>query len=220
MSKITQSAIYMFKNTINSKIYVGQSVDVYSRYSKHKKSEFSSCINPTRFVNAIKKYGFNNFEFSIIEFVEKENLTIREQFWMDFYKSYLREFGYNACPAAGSPFGYKHTKETREKVSIASKGRLHSEKTKKLMSEIHTGKKMSIESIKKNRVAKLGKKVPNKRGIEVEQVCKKTGDVICKFISATSAHKHIGGGISPILATCRGERKSAGGYLWRFSCQL
>jgi len=140
MSKITQSAIYMFKNTINSKIYIGQSVDVYSRYSKHKKSEFSSCINPTRFVNAIKKYGFNNFEFSIIEFVEKENLTIREQFWMDFYKSYLREFGYNACPAAGSPFGYKHTKETREKVSIASKGRLHSEKTKKLMSEIHTGK--------------------------------------------------------------------------------
>ena len=82
MSKITESeishrchsgrsGIYKIYNKYNHKVYIGQSVNIYKRYSRHKRSVNKTKTNPTRLVNAFKKYGFDNFTFSVLEFCDK-----------------------------------------------------------------------------------------------------------------------------------------------------
>ena len=211
------SGIYLFRNTINGKVYVGQSNDLYMRYHRHKRSVNLSKPNGMILIAAFKKYGFDRFEFSILEFTEKSKLTEREQYWMDFFKSSQKEFGYNACPAAGSAFGYKHSKETRQKVSASLRGRKHSLETKKKISNSHTGKTNSIESREKNRIAHLGRKVLNKRGCLVDKISRITGGVLGTFRSASAAAIETNQKTcSAILETCHGRRISAGGYVWRF----
>lgn len=229
MSKITESAIitshkdhrvsgiYMFENKSNGKVYIGQSTNLYQRYARHKRSFRVPDNYGRRLISAFRKYGFDNFNYYVLEYVETVNLTEREQFWMDKYKSYEKQFGYNGCHAAGSPVGYKHTEETKRKVSIASRGRRHSEETRKQMSIMHKGKIISDEAKKKNSEWHKGRKVENKKGVSVCQVDKLTNNVIQIFISASAAQKVTGINVSAILRVAHGDkkRKSAGGYYWR-----
>ena len=54
--------IYKIENKLNKKIYIGQTVDYKRRLWEHCRSEKKSPL-----YNAFKKYGFNNFQFSIID---------------------------------------------------------------------------------------------------------------------------------------------------------
>jgi len=55
-----------------------------------------------RFGNAIKKYGIENFERIIVEYVEKEeDILLREQFYLDTYKCAKSSLYYNIAPNAG-----------------------------------------------------------------------------------------------------------------------
>ena len=60
--------IYMHKNKINGKVYIGQSCNINVRW--HPSSYQSSSY----FFNAIQKYGWENFEHIILF----ENLTVEE----------------------------------------------------------------------------------------------------------------------------------------------
>ena len=132
--------IYKIINCINSKVYIGQSIEIEKRFKQHKINSKNNILYPL--YNAIKCYGVDNFEFIIIEEVEDINkLDQREQYWMDHYKSYDRNFGYNLSPTAGgSKRGYKHSKETRDKISISNKGRIVTEETKEKIGLANKGK--------------------------------------------------------------------------------
>lgn len=120
--------IYLITNKVNGLKYVGQSIDVISRWSAHcRDSEIA-------IDKAIQKYGVENFKIEIIEENVPENeLDEREIYWIDFYNTYKGK-GYNQDaggkvmrgqynPMYGkrgekSPWwGRKHTKKTREKIS-------------------------------------------------------------------------------------------------------
>lgn len=90
-----RSGIYLIKNKVNSKLYIGKSVNLHRRkyqhlcelkYNKHKNKYLQASVN---------KYGINNFEFQVIEFCEKDSLSLREYFWINHYKTYIRSIGYN-----------------------------------------------------------------------------------------------------------------------------
>ena len=70
--------------------------------------------------NAWNKYGEDGFRFEIIEECEaiKEVLLEREQYWLDFYQSYIRENGYNICAKAGNTMGRKASEETKKKLRV------------------------------------------------------------------------------------------------------
>lgn len=95
--------IYKFVNVINQKVYVGQSVDIDRRVAQHKYSSFNenSCDYDTRFHQAIRKHGFENFDFSVlVEFspdeYSQELLDNLEKHYIQLYDSYNYEHGYNA----------------------------------------------------------------------------------------------------------------------------
>lgn len=155
--------IYKIKNLLNNKIYIGQSIDINKRLWEHKRKVIkNNCKYPL--YKSIRKYGTENFEFIIIELVtDYLKLDEREQYWMDYYKSYNKEYGYNLSPTSGgSNTGFKQSEETKKKMAEARKGFKHSKESKEKMSISKKGKKikpMSEKTKKKLAVFRLGKKL-------------------------------------------------------------
>ena len=106
------SCIYVWTNILNGKHYVGQTQNFYNRMTQYDR------VGATQYLQiAINKYGVDCFNIEILELCDVDNLDGREQFWMDFYESYMPDKGYNICHYASTTRGYKHTEETRKKIS-------------------------------------------------------------------------------------------------------
>jgi group I intron endonuclease len=116
-----KSGIYIIKTKINNRFYIGSAINLYSRmhtHLTHLKQNKHCNLKLQRFVN---KYGIENIFFECIELCEKENLIIREQFYIDTLKPF-----YNIAKIAGSTLGIKITKEQSEKLSKLRKGKQNS----------------------------------------------------------------------------------------------
>ena len=61
--------IYKITNTINGKVYIGQSQNIAERWRAHRSRAFSEDGKNERnlLYRAIRKYGLEIFEFSVIE---------------------------------------------------------------------------------------------------------------------------------------------------------
>ena len=78
--KRNTSGIYIIKNTINDKVYIGSAVCLKQRFIEHK-NQFKKQVHNVRFQNFVNKYGFNTLIFEVIEYVnDKEKLIEREQY--------------------------------------------------------------------------------------------------------------------------------------------
>lgn len=83
--------IYKITNTVNGKIYVGQTIrTVKERFRNH-----CNKVGCTYLHNAIKKYGKENFIIEVIEEAPIEKLDEREIFWIKTLKSTWKDGGYN-----------------------------------------------------------------------------------------------------------------------------
>ena len=87
------SGIYCFTSPSGKK-YIGKSYNVFSRYNGHKENAENG-NSKTKFYDACKKYGFENFTFEILEFVDKNKLNDKEKYYIKLHKSNISEFGYN-----------------------------------------------------------------------------------------------------------------------------
>ena len=54
--------IYKIENLINHKVYIGQTIDIKTRWFHHKTATDNFIIH-----KAFKKYGLDNFSFNILE---------------------------------------------------------------------------------------------------------------------------------------------------------
>jgi len=116
MNKIT--GIYQIRNQLSGKVYVGSSTDISRRWREHQSRLLEGTHHSKHLQSAWIKYGLENFMFEVLEKVEEAtNLVTREQVWIDTMKSHHREFGYNSSPTAGSPLGFRHTEESKLKMS-------------------------------------------------------------------------------------------------------
>lgn len=86
--------IYMHKNKINGKIYIGQT---YQSVNQRWRSNGSGHKGQP-FYNAIQKYGWNNFEHKILieNITTQEEAYILEKYYINKYDTYNSRFGYNA----------------------------------------------------------------------------------------------------------------------------
>lgn len=162
------SGIYKIMNLINNKFYIGSAVSLLSRYHTHKNSFVKNKHNNKHLQSSVNKYGIENFKFEVIELCEKENLLIREQYYIDTLKP-----DYNICLTAGNSLGVKrseeykdkqrliqtglkhipHSEETKKKIGIAHKGMKHSNKTKEIIREKNKSFKPTEEQKLKNSIA-------------------------------------------------------------------
>ena len=94
LQNTTCSGIYKITCIKTGEIYIGKSVDIKSRWQQHCKSAFNcGTIAHSLLHTKMKQYGIENFTFELVEQVPKEQLSEREKFYIDFYKT--KETGLN-----------------------------------------------------------------------------------------------------------------------------
>lgn len=125
------------------KIYIGQSVDIFSRISKYRTVK---CIEQPKLYRSLLKYSFENHNFEIIEECNIEKLNERERYWQEFYNSVDK--GLNCIYTKTNDKSGKSSDETKLKISLNNKrpflGKKHTEESKLKMSNSLKGKKSRI----------------------------------------------------------------------------
>ena len=112
--------IYKIQNKVSSKVYIGQSIDIESRWYSHIKELRENKHRNEHLQNSWNKYGEENFIFEIVEECKEENLTKREQYWIDYYGGKESETTYNQRDAGNNG---SLSNETRKKLSEINKGK-------------------------------------------------------------------------------------------------
>ena len=192
-----ENCIYMWKNKVNEKLYVGQAKDFRKRTREHKYASFNENRKYSYNVplhKAIRKYGLENFEICILEFDlnDFDEMNQKEIFYIEKFDTLANNGkGYNVASGGGNtnPLAGKTGEEMKEiskKMSEALKGRQFSEKHKQNLSEAKKGEK--AHQIKK-------------------VICITNGEI---FDYIKQAEEKCGVDDGSISACCKGKLKSAG----------
>lgn len=118
-----KAGIYMFANKITGDIYysrreTGQSVDLRKRFINYFNLNYINRRNELVISRALIKYGYSNFSLTILEYCDKSDLDVREQYYF-----YSLNPQYNIQKVAGgSSKGLILSEETKNKISKALKG--------------------------------------------------------------------------------------------------
>ena len=190
-SKTKSFCVYMHINKANGKRYIGiTSVNPLDRwqggcgYYKNK-----------HFNDAIKKYGWNNFDHLILySELSKEEACEIEQYLIAKYKTQDKRYGYNI--ASGGQY-FKHSEESKVLMSERRKGKGRVKRTPE-----------TIERMKANHSGGADK---------VPVVCMETGT---QYGSINDAAKATGINKKQISGCCRKvpHYNTAGGYHWKYAC--
>lgn len=107
--------IYVIENLIDGKMYVGKT----TRLGKREKEHASAATRCRLLEKAVRKYGWENFDFCIIECCPSvDEMNNRECFWIEALDT-LVPGGYNLTK--GGEGGGVPSEETRERMSASAK---------------------------------------------------------------------------------------------------
>jgi len=95
--------IYKIENLANKKIFIGSSLNIPARFNRHKSELKFGSEGIKELLEDYKKYGEDNFEFSIVEVLKpkegssyryKKELLAMENFWLEKLQPFEKN-GYN-----------------------------------------------------------------------------------------------------------------------------
>ena len=117
--------IYIVKNTINSKVYIGKTIKTpEERFKEHcytANNIYKNCSYQSRLYNAMNKYGSNNFFVQTLCECSEAQLDENERYYISELKSTDDNYGYNIAPGGnGGPLykGHTHSEQSRKLMSI------------------------------------------------------------------------------------------------------
>lgn len=243
--------VYEIINKINGKKYIGQSINVLTRWKDHIHALNRGDSSCRLLQRAWHKYGADNFVFNILEECAEDQLDSVEI-------KYIQQFdtvknGYNIESGGNvqkhlseetkeklrqSHLGKVQSEETRHKRSEAMRGeknpmygRHHTEEVKRRISECNSGRPgypVSEETREKIRRANLGRVVSQETRDKISHACKgrtphnkNLRSVYCielnkHYDSAADAGRELNIKSGNITKCCEGERKTCGGYHWKY----
>lgn len=180
----------------NGKVYVGiTSLKPYERWCGGHGYDGQPLMR-----RAIKKYGWENVKHSVISSgLTKEDAESEEIRLIKYYNSNNRAFGYN-IDNGGSSRG-RMSEGTKERLRASHLGCLNPQYGKPL-TEDH-----------KNKIRETRKKLDYQPVNKQKIMCVETGII---YDSTAAATRHTGISNSLIRRVCYGEKKSAGGFHWKY----
>ena len=114
--------MYRWVKIISGESYIGSSVNLGKRFINYYNYNHLSDPRCNMLIyRALLKYGYSNFKLEILEYCDQASVLDRENFYLELVKP-----EYNILEKAGSSLGYKHTEETKYKMSVRAKGRVFS----------------------------------------------------------------------------------------------
>ena len=136
--------VYLAENKTTRKVYVGQTCQSLEerKYMHVYDSKGGSALI---FHKALRKYGIESFEWKQIDAAcSKEELDEKEKYWIKFYKSTDRSFGYNQTEggtggAQRDPAVLEKMSRNRKGIPAWNRGIPRTEEEKLAISESHKG---------------------------------------------------------------------------------
>ena len=96
----TKCGIYKITNLISNQAYIGQSVDIASRFKQHIKCGLGiDTPASNKLYKSMIEDGVWNFSFELLEECPKDKLNERESFWIDLYQT--NKVGLNSTKGNG-----------------------------------------------------------------------------------------------------------------------
>ena len=213
--------IYGIKNKVNGKIYIGQSIEIERRYKDHMRDLKKKRHANAHLSNSFNIYGENSWELIVLEECEKEQLSLKEEKWIN---SFAREQIYNEnffiinLTGERNPFfGKKHKIESKKKMSKWKSENYSGE------SNPNFGKKQSKEVRLK---MTLNRSCATSKGLKIEDIleikelllcgtkhkiiAEKFGvarTVITRISNGTRWANVTGGAVVPVIYDNNGTRK-------------
>lgn len=108
--------IYKITNTVNGKVYIGQTINsINKRFHRHLNDAMNHILD-THFARAIRKYGPDKFIVEEIDTAKtQDELNLKEQSWIRYYDSV--KTGYNEtdaiCKSGGNTYQSKNEEEMK-----------------------------------------------------------------------------------------------------------
>lgn len=205
--------IYKITNTINGKVYIGQSVDINKRLIRHRCNGIKNrhYTPESHLYRAMHKYGIDKFQFEVLEECPESELNRLEMYYIKAYNSTDSEFGYNVTYG-----GEGGTKVDRERI----------------VELWNDGLTISAISRKCNCVRNTVKGILSEYGIEYKDIARKRwvnqksrkvsqyaldGEFIKTWNSAREVERELGFDHSGISNCCNYIYSQYGGFKWRYA---
>lgn len=204
--------IYKITNTVNDKIYVGQTTrTIEKRFQEHIKN---SKFKKTKLYNAMNKYGIENFSIEQLEECNNRDLDNREIYWISFYNSY--ENGYNST-LGGEGTKVFDDKKIQQIVNLYNDGYCIRDIKKILNSTIETISYYLKQELKltDEEIKQKGYQIRSERRNKSVLQFDLEGNYIASYSSYKEAQEKTGAWYTHIGAVCNGKRATAGGYIWK-----
>lgn len=198
------SCIYMHKNKINGKVYIGQTIQDDPNKRWKNGHNYKTC---TFFARAIEKYGWNNFQHIILQQgnFSQEELNQKQQYYISFYNACNPQKGYNISPGGANGISPNALPAAIEWMkNHPDFGLARANDMLKWQAE-HPQKAREYRRRSQKKAAEARRK---------KVVCIETGIV---YESASEAARQVPKtSQSKICMVCRGKRKTCGGYHWKY----
>lgn len=136
-----KSGIYCYidKQNFNEIVYIGKDINIGKnrRYISHK----APCHYNDQPFNRILRNNLGRYEYCVLESWERDEYpsdygSMKERFYIGLYNP-----KFNYTKGGDGTVGYKHTEETKKKISKANRGKKRTLEERRLMSERAKGKK-------------------------------------------------------------------------------
>lgn len=206
------TGIYKIANTVNGKVYIGQSTNIKQRWSQHKQH-----LNGGRHCNEYlqrswDKYGKDAFEFILLAECRVDELDELEEYYISMYDSTNFKKGYNEKSGGNQCRLSERTKAKMKKPRKAPRSKEHSAKLSaslKGRTPWNKGLKTPPEVKAKQSAKRMGTKPYNCKPV----LCVTNGTIFHDTVEAANYYGIIA---TNIRKCCRGERKTVGGMEWRY----
>lgn len=203
--------IYLIKNNINGKCYVGKTLkSPAERFSEHLRDARKPTEENRPLYRAIKKYGEDNFSLQVLEECADEFASSREIWYIKALKTYT--CGYNATTGGDGKQLFDHE---------VIKAQLKAGLSQKFVAELND---CSIDLVKQIRMAN---NIPLTKVRKQPSVAAyiEDGIEVGVFVSAREAFRFLreigstsstANGGTHITDVCNGKRKEAYGFKWKY----
>lgn len=194
------SGVYVIKNILNGKRYIGSSFNVKRRLKDHFFKLSKNTHHNKHLQAAWNKYGEKHFVFQILETCEpiKDTILFLEQKYLDLKPEY------NNTPVAGSNLGCKQNIEAKLKKSLSHKGVI---KVSNIKWQNYAECDVKPVTIKVSERVKSLRKPVIKYSLD--------GEFIEEYSSICDAARKNNVTRSGIKDCCNGKQLSAYGFLWK-----
>ena len=215
--------IYCIKNTVNNKIYVGKSINIYGRIKQHiTQLNHKSKDENYHLIQAWHKYSRNSFTYEVLEYLEFEKyddnsvdqqlklLADRELFWIQKLNTLDRNIGYNM--RLDSNTKCLVLEETRERCRKAQIERFKNPdetakigaKSKEIWTNSELKKQMARNCALANRKYRIGQFDKSNNLIKVYEVIR---DILLEYPNFY---------LQAIRSCCQGTKASYKGFKWHY----